>query len=163
MTEFFDVVDDNDNVVGRASRDECHKKRLTHRSVMFFILDKQNRILVNRRAKGKEFFGGQWSIVLGGHVACGERYDTALLREAEEEAGMRTRPFKLGFFKKRLPQEKENVMVYGFVTDQKPKLQKEEIDFGEFMTIEEAKEKMKTEKFIPETEQLLPFLIKHIG
>lgn len=163
MTEYFDVVDENDQVVGRASRDECHKKRLLHRSVMFFILDKDRRILVNRRSKGKDFFGGQWSIVMGGHVECGERYDTALVREAEEEAGIRSRPFKLGFFKKRLPEERENVWVYGIVAERKPQLAKEEIDCGEFMTLAEAEEKMKKEKFIPETLQLLPMLKDYLA
>jgi isopentenyl-diphosphate Delta-isomerase len=163
MTEYFDVVDENDQVVGRASRDECHKKHLLHRSVMFFILDKEGRIFVNKRAAKKDFFGGQWSIVFGGHVECGERYDTALVREAEEEAGIRSRPFKLGSFKKRLPEEKENVWVYGIVAERKPQLQKEEIDSGDFMTLAAVEEKIKKDKFIPETAQLLPILKEYLA
>ena len=158
MTEFFDIVDEEDNVIGRASREECHRKHFIHRAVMFFIFDSENRVLVNKRAAKKDFFGGQWSLVLGGHVVCGERYDAALVREAEEEAGLRSRPFKMGFFKKRLPEERENVMVYGLVTDRKPSLLPEEIESGQFMTLAEAEEKMKTDKFIPEAQQLLPIL-----
>ena len=158
MVEYFDVVDEEDRVVGRASREECHKKGLLHRSVMFFIFDKDNRILVTKRSKTKEFFGGMWSIVLGGHVSCGERYDTALVREADEEAGIRSRPFKMSHFKKRLPQEKENVMVYGLVAERSPKFQKEEIDVGEFMTLEQAEAKIATE-----TQQLLPILREYLS
>jgi isopentenyldiphosphate isomerase len=35
--EFFDIVDENDNVIGKASREECHGRGLIHRSVMFFV------------------------------------------------------------------------------------------------------------------------------
>ncbi|MFH1402748.1 MAG: NUDIX domain-containing protein [Candidatus Altiarchaeota archaeon] len=158
MTEYFDVVDDDDNVVGRASRTECHEKRLLHRSVQFFIFDPEGRILVSRRSGGKEFFGGQWSIVLGGHVPSGESYDDAVVREAFEEAGVASTPFRMGFFRKRLHEEQENVMVYGFKTSGKPDLLEDEIEYGEFMTIEEAKGKLNKVEFIPETIQLLQIL-----
>jgi isopentenyldiphosphate isomerase len=158
MMEYCDVVDEDDNVVGRASRDECHRKNLLHRSVMFFIFDKQDRIFVNKRSAQKEFFGGMWSIVFGGHVESAERYDRAVMREAEEEAGIISRPFRMGYFKKRLPQERENVTVYGFVTDHKPRLQRQEVESGSFMTLGEAEEKMKKDKFIPETQQLMPII-----
>ncbi|MBD3387495.1 MAG: NUDIX domain-containing protein [Candidatus Altiarchaeales archaeon] len=163
MTEFFDIVDDDDNVVGRAGRQEAHDNHLLHRSVQFFIFDPENRILVNRRSQGKEFFAGMWSIVLGGHVPSGESYYDAVVREAEEEAGVTSEPFKIGHFKKRLPEESENVMVYGFRTAEKPDLLAEEIEYGEFMTLEEAKKKIEEAEFIPETAQLLPLLEEHLS
>jgi isopentenyldiphosphate isomerase len=163
MTEFLDVVDDDDRVVGRASRGECHKRRLPHRSVQFFIFDKKNRVLVNRRSSKKEFFGGLWSIVLGGHVASGDTYDGTVGREAQEEANVGSAPFRMGFFRKRLPEEMENVAVYGFVADGKPTLLAEEIEYGEFMTLAEAEERIKKEKFIPETAQLLPILRDYLS
>jgi isopentenyldiphosphate isomerase len=158
VTEFLDIVDDDDSVVGRASREECHQKRLLHRSVMFFIFDKQGRILVNRRSPAKEFFGGLRSIVLGGHVTSGDGYDETAVREAEEEAGITGKPFRMGYFKKRLPEERENVAVYGLVADREPKLLKEEIESGEFMTVAEAEDLVRKERFIPETPDLLKIL-----
>jgi len=162
MPEYVDVVDDDDNVVGKATREECHWKRLLHRSVQFFIFDKDGRILVNRRSSSKEFFKGMWSIVLGGHVASGDTYDDTVVREALEEAGVASKPFRMGFFKKRLPEERENVAVYGFIADGKPKLLAEEIDLGEFMTVEEAEKLMTKESFLPETGQLLPILKQYL-
>jgi len=158
MAEYLDVVDDEDNVVGKALRSDCHEKNLMHRSVMFFIFDPDYRVLVNKRVADKEFFGGMWSIVLGGHVSSGQSYDEAVVREAEEEAGVESKPFKIGYMKKRLPQECENVMVYGFVTDGKPNLLADEIEYGEFMTLSEAEDKITAEDFIPETHDLLPML-----
>jgi isopentenyl-diphosphate Delta-isomerase len=158
MTEYFDVVDEQDNVIGRASRLDCHANNLLHRSVMFFIFDEAGRVLVNKRSQHKEFFGGLYSIVLGGHVSCGDTYDETVVREAKEEAEITSKPFRMGFFRKRLPQEGENVTVYGFVADRHPNLLKDEIEWGRFMSLEEAKLMISSEEFIPETAQLLPIL-----
>jgi len=162
MSEVFDVVDDDDVVVGRATRSECHERKLTHRSVQFFIFDGGGRILVNRRSRTKEFFGGLHSIVLGGHVGSGESPEEAVVREAQEEAGVKSRPFRMGYFRKRLPEECENVTVYGFKADGEPKLLAEEIEAGGFMTVDEAEEMIRKEKFIPETAELLPILREYV-
>jgi len=158
MEEFFDVVDEDDNVMGKASRSDCHEKHLMHRSVMFFVFDDQNRVYVNKRADEKEFFGGRYSIVFGGHVPSGETYDEAVVRELEEETGLTDPPFPLGQFKKRTPEENENARVYGMVATKPIKLLLEEVVSGEFMTLEQTQQMMKKEDFIPETQQLLPIL-----
>ena len=44
MTEIFSIVDEDDNVIGKATRKEVHDKKLIHRSVMFFIFDKKYKI-----------------------------------------------------------------------------------------------------------------------
>jgi len=158
MEEFFDVVDDDDNAMGRASRKECHKRGLIHRSVMFFVFDKDSRVLVNRRTKDKDFFPGYWSVALGGHVHSGERYDDAIGREIDEETGITARPFRMASYKKRIPEEKENVVVYGVIADRKPKLDPAEIEEGAFMTPEGVEKAVKERKFLPETGRLLGIL-----
>jgi len=158
--EIFDVVDDDDNVIGKATRKEVHTKHLIHRSVMFFIFDKEGRIFVSQRTKNKEFFKEYWSIGLGGHINAGETYDEAVVREAKEEANIDEKQFFMGSFKLRIPNksDNENARVYGFVTDKKLKFDPSEIKKGMFMTMEEMKEKLKKEKFLPETKDLLIIL-----
>jgi isopentenyl-diphosphate delta-isomerase type 1 len=153
--EIFDVVDENDKIIGKTTRKEVHDKKLTHRSVMFFIFDKDRKILVTQRTKTKDMFPEYWSITLGGHVNSGETYEKAVVREAWEEAKIKEKPFFITSFKKRIPEEKENSRIYGFITNQKPKLEKKELKQGKFMTIKEIEEKIKEEKFLPETEFLL--------
>ncbi len=162
MTELFSVVDEDDNVIGKANRTEVHVKGLIHRSVMFFIFDKKDRIFITQRTKNKEFFKEYWSIGLGGHVNAGETYDDAVVREVKEEADIDEKPFFMGSFKLRIPEENENVRVYGFVTDKKPELDPFELKQGMFLTREEMEEKIKKEKFLPETEDLLKILKKSV-
>jgi len=158
MEEIFDVVDENDKVIGKATRKEVHDKKLIHRSVMFFIFDKKGRILVTQRTKTKDMFPEFWSITLGGHVNSGESYDKAVVREAKEEAGIEVKPFFMGVINKRIPEEKENSKVYGFITNGKIELDKNELKKGMFLTIEEIRRVIKKEKFLPETNDLLKIL-----
>ncbi len=156
--ELFDIVDENDNIIGQAQREECHIKHLIHRSVMFFIFNEEGKVLVTKRTQSKDFFPGYWSIVLGGHVQSGETYEGAVVREAKEEVGLELRPFFLQSFKKRIPEEKENVKVYGVVVKEDIDLNEEELEKGEFLDMDELEERLVSHDFLPETEILLNVL-----
>ena len=156
--EIYDVVDEDDKVIGKTTRQEIHDKRLIHRSVMFFIFDKKGRIFVTQRTKNKEFYKEYWSIVLGGHINSGETYEEAAIRECKEETGIESKPVFMRFFKQRIPEEKENVKVFAFYTDKIPKIDPFEIKQGKFMTMKELENKLKNEKFLPETNDLLKIL-----
>lgn len=161
--ELFDVVNEKNKVIGQAPRKEVHTKGYIHRSVAFYLFDKLGRVFVNQRTANKEFYPEHWSIVFGGHLHTGESYEDALLREAKEEAGIEGKPIFITSFKKRFDKEdKENVRVCGFVTDQKPKLNSDELKQGQFMTLKELEQKIKEEKFLPETQKLLQILKKYV-
>jgi isopentenyl-diphosphate delta-isomerase type 1 len=163
VMEFFDVVDKDDNVIGEASREDCHEKGFIHRSVMFFVFDSQGRVLVTKRTQNKDFFPGYFSIVLGGHVQAGETYDEAVKREIEEEIGITTKPFLISTFKKRIPEEKENVKVFGVVADEKINLNEDELESGDFIKVSDLENMMESQNFLPETEILYSILFVHLS
>ncbi len=157
--ELFDIVDDNDNVVSESTRKVAHDQGLLHRSVFFFILNKEGKLFVNKRSKEKRFYPGYWSVLFGGHVTKGDSYEETVKREVTEEAGITETPIFLQDYKKRFDDhDLENGKVYAFITDQELKLDKNEIDHGSFLTIEETEEKIKKEKFIPESLHLFKIL-----
>ena len=159
MEELFDIVDENDAVIGRASRKEAHAVGHIHRSVLFFIFNGVGRIFVNRRSLNKEFYPGYWSIVFGGHVHAGESYEEAVARELKEEAGIEEEPYYLASFKKRFDdRDKENVHVFKITTDRPLTIDRDEIECGEFMARDELREKIRNERFLPETARLLEIL-----
>lgn len=47
--ELFDLVDDEDNVIGREKRSVCHAKGLLHRAVYCWVFNGQGQLLVQRR------------------------------------------------------------------------------------------------------------------
>lgn len=156
----FAIVDEDDNVIGQATRKECHSKGLIHRSVMFFVFDDEGRVLVTKRTQNKDFFPGYWSIVLGGHVHAGESYEDAVKRELKEEAGFPGEPVLVTAFKKRIPKEKENVKVYRVAVNGPITLNPDELSVGIFLDIEDIEDELVGRNLLPETSILLEELKK---
>ena len=82
MEEMFDVVDSSDKVIGRASREEVHRKGLLHRSTHLLVFDESGRVLLQKRSMRKDWFPGRWDSSVSGHVDSGEHYDECVVREA---------------------------------------------------------------------------------
>lgn len=86
--EILDIVDENDRVVGQCPRGEVYARGLRHRCVFIQARDAEGRIFVHRRTPTKLVFPSLHDMFVGGVVGAGESYDTAALREAEEELGV---------------------------------------------------------------------------
>ncbi|AVV43532.1 NUDIX domain-containing protein [Streptomyces sp. ID05-04B] len=86
--EILDIVDENDQVVGRRPRGQVYAEGLRHRCVFVQVRDAEGRIFVHRRTATKLVFPSLYDMFVGGVVGAGEAYDDAALREAEEELGV---------------------------------------------------------------------------
>ena len=86
--EIFDVVNENDKVIGQASRDECHvNPNLIHHTCQFTLIDRKNKkILLTKVAAVKPFDGGRYSFP-GEHILAGESYEEGVRRGVKEELG----------------------------------------------------------------------------
>ncbi|MFC9649074.1 MULTISPECIES: NUDIX domain-containing protein [unclassified Streptomyces] len=96
--EILDVVDEDDNVVGRAPRGEVYARGLRHRAVFVLARDAEDRVFVHRRTAAKLIFPSLYDMFVGGVVGAGESYDAAALREAEEELGVSGLPRPVPLF-----------------------------------------------------------------
>ncbi len=93
--EWFDVVNDRDEVVGRALRREVHARMLLHRAVHVLVFNDAGEVFLQKRSMLKDMSPGLWDSSCSGHVDAGEDYDTAVVRELGEElglAGLRVEP-----------------------------------------------------------------------
>ncbi len=86
--ELFDVVDDRDQVLHSAPRHEVHARKLLHRAVHIFLFNSNGEIFLQQRSMQKDAEPGVWSASCSGHVDAGEDYDTAAVRELQEELGV---------------------------------------------------------------------------
>lgn len=86
--EWFDVVDEQDRVVGSAPRREVHARGLLHRAVHAIVTNAAGLVLLQRRSLRKDMYPNQWAASASGHVDRGEDYDTAIVRELGEELGV---------------------------------------------------------------------------
>lgn len=85
--EYFDVVDENDQVIGRETRRLVHASGLRHRAIHWLVSDGAGRILLQKRSQSKDTHPGRWDSSASGHVDAGEDYDQAARRELMEELG----------------------------------------------------------------------------
>lgn len=86
--ELFDVVDEQDRVVGQARRADVHAQKLRHRAVHVLCLDEAGRVFLQRRSMLKDSAPGKWCASCSGHLDAGEDYDAAAVRELAEEIGV---------------------------------------------------------------------------
>ena len=88
-TEIFDIVDGRDEVIGSASREEVHRKGLKHRSVHLLVFNRKGEVLLQKRSMQKDTFPNTWDSTVSGHVDSGENYDQSVIRESNEEMGIK--------------------------------------------------------------------------
>lgn len=102
--EILDVVDENDRVIGQATKEECHNNpSLIHHTVHFALIDKgQKKVLITQRSLSKSHDAGKWCF-LGEHILAGESYTKGAKRGVQEE---------LGFSPKKLKELAHNTFHY---------------------------------------------------
>lgn len=92
MEDIFDIVNENDQVIGNAPRSEVHASGARHRAVHIFVFNAKGEILLQLRSTVKDKHPGTWDTSCCGHVDSGETYDIAAGREFQEELGPETLP-----------------------------------------------------------------------
>lgn len=86
--EVFDRVDEQDQVIGQATRAEIHEKDWLHRAVHIFVFNKRKDLLLQLRSRLKDKHPGVWDSSAAGHLAAGESYAAGATRELQEELGI---------------------------------------------------------------------------
>jgi isopentenyldiphosphate isomerase len=86
--EIFDIVNERDEVIGRAPRKEVHARGLWHRAVHVLVFNSRGRVFLQKRSMLKDTAKGKWDSSASGHLDAGEDYDACALREVREELGI---------------------------------------------------------------------------
>jgi len=144
--EYFYVVDEDDNVIGKASREECHKgNSLIHRSVYVFVINGKNEVFLQKRSKMKDLYPGYYTGSATGHVDYGETYEDAAKRELKEELGIEGVPLTFVCkFKSFSRIEREISALFICRYDGPIKIDEEEIEEGGFYSIPEIEEALRS-------------------
>lgn len=136
-TEEFDVVDENDHVLGRLPRSEVHSRGLRHRAVHVFVFRSDGKLLVHLRSPDKEESPGVWTSSACGHVSAGESYDEAARRELSEELGLQSPLRFLQKFSACPDTSQEFTMLYATLSDDPVTVDAAEISAVQWMTVAE--------------------------
>jgi isopentenyl-diphosphate Delta-isomerase len=133
--EWFDVVNERDEPIRRATRREVHANGWWHRAIHVLVFDAAGRVFLQKRSMVKDLSPGLWDSSCSGHLDAGEDYDAAAIRELHEEIGARVITAPERWFRLTPCAETgwEFVWVYRLRYDGPLTLEPSEIMFGEWV------------------------------
>ena len=153
--EIIYVVNEKNQFVRKTTRKEVMEKGLLHRHARVIIVNKDEKLLVQKRSLSKDKYPGYWDVGVAGTVKEGDSYESTAMHELYEEVGitgisniqlMRSLLFKFAFHS---PEYNVLCKAYKIQYDGKLKLQEEEVDEAKYMLIEEIKNIIEKEPFHP--------------
>ena len=155
INEIIHVVDEDENFIRKAGRKEIRKHALLHRATRVMILDKENKILIQKRSMNKDIYPGLWDLGVAGTVINSDSYEATAIRELEEEVaikGITEGQLKSNFlFKIIFHSPKHNIIckIYKIMYDGKLKLLDGEVDEVKFLETGEIKKMTSRPDFTP--------------
>jgi len=137
MEEQIDIVNEQNEIIGKTSKRDAHEKGLLHKTVIAEVIETDGTWTLGKQASDRQD-AGQYVSPVGGHVQSGETDEDALRREAYEEYGLSGiflfRYVGKKIFNREVRGRKENhyFILYEIITDEKPILNNESVDFKRF-------------------------------
>jgi len=134
--DIFDIVNERDEVIGRAPRSEVHARGLLHRAIHVLVFNSRGDVFLQKRSMKKDRQPGVWDSSCSGHVDSGEDYDQTTVRELQEEIGLvlGSPPARLFKIDACPETDAEFVWTYRCYNDGPFQLDPDEIDAGDWFT-----------------------------
>lgn len=133
--ELFDVVDEQDVVLGSMTRCEAHNgEHRIHRSVNILVFNRKGALFFQKRSATKDTDPSKWTISCSGHVGKGGAYEESAHRELVEELGVDMEIVEVYTFICKAPNETEMMTVFKGICEGPFRLNTTEITEGTFIT-----------------------------
>lgn len=153
--EWFPLVNEAGETIGKATRKECHSgSKLLHPVVHLHIFNNTGDLYLQKRSMTKDIQPGKWDTAVGGHVDLGETVEEALRREVREELGITDFIPQL-ITRYIFESEIEKELVHSFRTIYNGTITPDpsELDGGRFWTATEIKDNLEKKIFTPNFEK----------
>ncbi len=90
MEELVSVLDEYGKNTGKIiSKSEAHKNNICHGISVVALIDKDGKLLIQKRAMSKKNEPGKWDLSAAGHIDAGETPENAAIREMYEEINIK--------------------------------------------------------------------------
>ncbi|OQD43414.1 hydrolase [Croceivirga radicis] len=96
MDELIDILHEDGSPTGTVLlKSEAHQRGLFHPTVHVWFYTNRGEVLLQQRGKNKATHPLLWDVSVAGHIAAGEAYEIAAVREVLEEIGLTIKPEQL--------------------------------------------------------------------
>jgi len=87
--EMLEIYNEKFEKTGKAvSREKAHREGYLHKTVHVWIVNFENRVIIQQRSLNKKNQPGKWDISCAGHISFGETPLEAAVKEVKEELGL---------------------------------------------------------------------------
>jgi isopentenyldiphosphate isomerase len=164
MVDYLDVVDEDDRVIGRETREKTHSSGLWHRGVHVLIFNSKERLILQMRSAIKDKCPNHYDCSVSEHVEEGEAYEDAAIRGLGEELGITDAKLKkiLKFRMNYGPNDNMISELYECQHDGPVRIDKYETQSLECLSLHEIKEMLtkNEDKFASWTKEILKWYLK---
>ena len=152
--EIFPIVNAEGEVIGSATRTECHSGTfILHPVVHLHIFNSQGDLYLQKRVVTKKIQPGKWDTAVGGHVSYGESIIEAVYREASEELGLTEfNPIHIETYEFESSVEREMVNVFAAIGSYELHPDLDEVDEGRWWELADIDASIGKDVFTPNFE-----------
>jgi isopentenyl-diphosphate delta-isomerase len=156
-----DVVNERDEVVGRADKTRIQAERLICRVAFIMLANSKGELLLHQRSANKTAYPLYWSGAAAGHVISGESYEAAAKRELKEEIGVEAELTFVGKFYSK--EDREWVGVFLGFHDGPVTAEPAEVERVESFSPQRLARERPTMKITSFVERALPLIRPHFS
>jgi len=158
------IVNENDEIIGSKERGTLNQSDI-YRVSALWIQNSNGEILLAQRSFNKKNNPGQWGPAVAGTIDEGESYESNIIKEAEEEIGLKNQEFQKSFHHFHDGEHKHFTQWFFALVDKKIEeftIQEEEVEKIKWFTREELLDELETnpEKFLKVIPECVNFFNK---
>ncbi len=159
------IVDENDKIIGHKNRGTLKKEDI-YRVSALWITNSNGQILLARRHHTKSHHPRKWGPAVAGTVDEGETYEENIIKEAEEELGLKNIEPKIGPKTKTDNEYRHFTQWYVLNVDMdinQFKIQKEEVEEIRWFSPEELGTQLQEnpDEFLPTMKKYFELFLPH--
>lgn len=148
-TEYLDIVNEQDLVIGKETRKIVHEIGLWHRGAHVFLFTADGKMLIQKRSADRAASPSLLDCSVSEHVQAGEGYLDAAIRGLKEEIGVESIEIKkLSKFSMNygINDNEISELYEGIVDASQVKFDPEEIETIYYVSMEELKQMLKDDE-----------------
>lgn len=146
--EILDIVDENDNVIGKDTRYNIHHSRSWHRGIHVIVLNGKGEMLLQLRGSDRDKYPNTYDLSVSEHSTPGESYEQAAKRGLIEELGITdATPRKILHLRMEYgPCDRSITVLFKLIYDGKIKMDERETVSTKFIPVDEVKKMINDDK-----------------